>query len=312
MDIMFWHPSCDVGEWMTQIKRALPQARVRVWQPGDTLPANYALVWQPTGEILQRRGLNGVFMLGAGVDSVLKLLWENPQILPEDVPLFRLEDAGMARQMQEYAVSQVLRWLRRFDDYQDLNVQATWQPLETYTAETFTVGIMGAGVLGAKVAESLVPWGFPVRSWSLSPKCIPGVTSYAGQDAIGEFLNGTRVLINLLPDTPCTTGIINEKLLSQLLPGAYLLNIARGAHVIDADLLAALDCGKLCRAMLDVFSCEPLPADSPLWKHPRVAITPHIAAKTCPAQAVESIASAIYKLERGEQPDGYVDRQRGY
>ncbi len=312
MDILFWHPSFDVREWSELLARALPQARVRVWQPGDEGHADYALVWQPPVEMLQGRKLKGVFVLGAGVDAILERLRAHPGMLREDVPLFRLEDTGMAQQMQEYAVSQVLRWFRRFDDYQALQAQAQWQPLEEYPRETFTVGILGAGVLGAKVAASLRAWDFPVRCWSRSLKNYPGVESFAGNEQLPAFLSGCRVLINLLPSTPDTVGIINTALLSQLPQGAYVLNVARGAHVVVADLLAALDCGKLSRATLDVFSPEPLAPDSPLWAHPRVAITPHVGAVTRPPQAVEWIATAIGQLEQGAQPGGLVDRQRGY
>lgn len=312
MDILFWHPNCDACEWSTLLTQALPQARVRIWQPGDDEHADYALVWQPPVEMLAGRQLKGVFVLGAGVDAILERLRVHPDMLRDDVPLFRLEDTGMAQQMQEYAVSQVLRWFRRFDDYQVLQSQAKWQPLDEYRRDDFTIGILGAGVLGAQVAQSLVAWDFPVRCWSRSVKQYPGIESFAGSEQLADFLDGCRVLINLLPSTPDTVGIINAALLSQLANGAYVLNVARGAHVVTDDLLAALDCGKLARATLDVFSEEPLPAQSPLWAHPRVAITPHIGAATRPPQAVASIAAAIGKLEQGERPGGQVDRQRGY
>lgn len=285
---------------------------MRVWQAGDDRHADYALVWQPPVEMLQGRRLKGVFALGAGVDAIMDQLRAHPTMLRDDVPLFRLEDTGMAQQMQEYAVSQVLRWFRRFDDYQDLKAQGIWQPLNAFERETFTVGILGAGVLGAKVAASLQVWGFPVRCWSRSVKHFPGIASFVGAEQLKDFLGGSRVLINLLPNTPDTAGIINGALLAQLPDGAFLLNVARGAHVVVDDLLVALDCGKLRRATLDVFSPEPLPAESPLWVHPRVAITPHVAAVTRPALAIAWIADAIRKREQGEQPDGLVNRQRGY
>ena len=228
------------------------------------------------------------------------------------IPLFRLEDTGMGRQMQEYAVSKVLHWFRRFDDYQALKLASRWQPLPEYRADEFTIGIMGAGVLGAKVAESLQPWGFPLRVWSRSRKSWPQVQSFAGQAELGGFLQGTRVLINLLPNTAETVGIINQTLLAQLPDESYLLNLARGVHVVEEDLLAALNNGKLKGAMLDVFSREPLPQESPLWAHPRVAMTPHVAAVTRPMEAIAYIAGTISRLERGESVSGQVDRQRGY
>jgi len=171
---------------------------------------------------------------------------------------------------------------------------------------------MGAGVLGGKVAESLASWGFPVRCWSRSKKEYSGVTSYAGDDQLAAFLKGTRVLINLLPNTPKTVGIINQELLNQLVDEAYVLNLARGAHLIENDLLAALTSGKVKSAMLDVFATEPLPAESPLWRHPRVAITPHIAAMTRPLEAIAFISKMIGLIEQGVETSSGVSLNQGY
>ena len=312
MEIIFYHPTFDTQYWIRELEKQLPGARVREWKAGDNQPADYALVWHPPVEMLQGRALKAVFALGAGVDSILSKLRDHPDMLPLSIPLFRLEDTGMGRQMQEYAVSQVLHWFRRFDDYQALKLASRWQPLPEYRADEFTIGIMGAGVLGAKVAESLQPWGFPLRVWSRSRKSWPQVRSFAGQAELGGFLQGTRVLINLLPNTAETVGIINQTLLAQLPDESYLLNLARGVHVVEEDLLAALNNGKLKGAWLDVFSREPLPQESPLWAHPRVAMTPHVAAVTRPMEAIAYIAGTISRLERGESVSGQVDRQRGY
>ncbi|EIY5221603.1 glyoxylate/hydroxypyruvate reductase GhrA [Klebsiella quasipneumoniae] len=312
MEIIFYHPTFDTQYWIRELEKQLPGARVREWKAGDNQSADYALVWHPPVEMLQGRALKAVFALGAGVDSILSKLRDHPDMLPLSIPLFRLEDTGMGRQMQEYAVSQVLHWFRRFDDYQALKLASRWQPLPEYRADEFTIGIMGAGVLGAKVAESLQPWGFPLRVWSRSRKSWPQVQSFAGQAELGGFLQGTRVLINLLPNTAETVGIINQTLLAQLPDESYLLNLARGVHVVEEDLLAALNNGKLKGAMLDVFSREPLPQESPLWAHPRVAMTPHVAAVTRPMEAIAYIAGTISRLERGESVSGQVDRQRGY
>lgn len=312
MEIIFYHPTFDTQYWIRELEKQLPGARVREWKAGDNQPADYALVWHPPVEMLQGRALKAVFALGAGVDSILSKLRDHPDMLPLSIPLFRLEDTGMGRQMQEYAVSKVLHWFRRFDDYQALKLASRWQPLPEYRADEFTIGIMGAGVLGAKVAESLQPWGFPLRVWSRSRKSWPQVQSFAGQAELGGFLQGTRVLINLLPNTAETVGIINQTLLAQLPDESYLLNLARGVHVVEEELLAALNNGKLKGAMLDVFSREPLPQESPLWAHPRVAMTPHVAAVTRPMEAIAYIAGTISRLERGESVSGQVDRQRGY
>lgn len=312
MEILFYHPTFDTAWWLKSLAKAIPGANVREWKRGDNAHADYALVWHPPIDMLAGRKLKAVFALGAGVDSILSKLKAHPEMLDASIPLFRLEDTGMGLQMQEYAVSQVLHWFRRFDDYQELKNQAKWQPLQEYTREEFTVGIMGAGVLGAKVAESLQAWGFPLRCWSRTRKSWPGVESFAGTAELAAFLSQTRVLINLLPNTAETVGIINAGLLNQLQDGAYVLNLARGVHLNEDDLLAALNTGKLKGAMLDVYSSEPLPENNPLWKHPRVAMTPHIAAVTRPAEAVDYISRTILNLESGKAVTGQVDRIRGY
>lgn len=313
MDIIFYHPALTADTWLQAIKQAFPQARIRQWTQGDDAPADYALVWNPPVEVLrQRKNLKAVFVLGAGVDAILSKFKQYPDMLAPGVSLYRLEDTGMAQQMQEYAVSQVLHWFRRFDDYQLQKMAGKWQPLDEYRHEEFTVGVLGAGVLGSKVAESLIAWGFPVRCWSRSKKDYPNVQSYAGDEQLSDFLKTTRVLINLLPNTPQTAGIINLNLLNQLAEGAYVLNLARGAHLIEADLLAALNSGKVKGAMLDVFAQEPLPANSPLWRHARVAITPHIAAVSRPDEAAAFIAKTVALIEAGSPITGEVSLLRGY
>ncbi|ELY2668777.1 glyoxylate/hydroxypyruvate reductase GhrA [Cronobacter sakazakii] len=313
MDILFYHPTFDISEWAVLLHRHLPQARLRAWQPGDNAAADYALVWHPPYDMLCGRvDLKAIFALGAGVDSLLSRLNEYPDLLPSGVPLYRMEDTGMAAQMQEYAISQVLHWFRRFDDYAALQREARWEPLEEYRHADFQVGVLGAGVLGGQVAQSLSRMGFPVRCWSRSRKALPGVESFAGPDELPAFLRGTRVLINLLPNTTETVGIINAQLLAALNDNAYVLNLARGVHLVEEDLLAALDRGKVKGAMLDVFHQEPLPADSPLWRHPRVRITPHVAAVTRPEETVAFIAQSIARIERGDMPQGQVDVARGY
>lgn len=313
MNIIYYHPLFNAQEWLAGIKQRLPQAEIREWQRGDERPADYALVWRPPHEMLaNRRDLKAVFALGAGVDAILDQERKHPGTLPVGVPLLRLEDTGMAQQMQEYALSYVLRYFRRFDEYQALQQRQEWQPLDPHSLEDFTIGILGAGVLGQSVARKLTEFGFSVRCWSRSAKQLDGVQSFAGEAQRAAFFDGVKLLINLLPNTPETLGILNRELFAQLQPGAYLINIARGAHLVEADLLAALEQGQLAAATLDVFAREPLPQDHPFWRHPRVTITPHIAAITLPQQAMDQIAANIRALEAGHAPAGVVDRQRGY
>ena len=313
MNIIFYHPFFEAKQWLSGIESRLPSAKIRQWRRGDIQPADYALVWQPPHEMLARRvDLKGIFALGAGVDAILDQERRYPGTLPTGVPLVRLEDSGMSVQMQEYVVANVLRYFRRMDEYQLQQQQKIWQPLEPHQHDNFTVGILGAGVLGKSVAHKLAEFGFTVRCWSRTPKQIDGVTSFAGNEKLPAFLQGTQLLINLLPNTPETVGILNQSLFSQLNNRAYVINIARGAHLLERDLLAAMRAGKIAAATLDVFAEEPLPSMHPFWTHPRITITPHIAAITLPEAAMDQVVANIHAIEAGRVPAGLVDVVRGY
>ncbi|WMI89101.1 glyoxylate/hydroxypyruvate reductase GhrA [Escherichia coli] len=262
--------------------------------------ADYALVWHPPVEMLQGRALKAVFALGAGVDSILSKLRDHPDMLPLSIPLFRLEDTGMGRQMQEYAVSQVLHWFRRFDDYQALKHSFPLATAAGVSAPTNSPSAFWAPAYwGRRLLKVCNPGGFRFAFWSRSRKSWPQVQSFAGRAELGAFLSQCRVLINLLPNTPETVGIINQTLLAQLPDERYVLNLARGVHVVEDDLLAALNSGKLKGAMLDVFNREPLPQESPLWVHPRVAITPHVAAVTRPTGSYHVHCGPLASLNEG-------------
>jgi glyoxylate/hydroxypyruvate reductase A len=178
--------------------------------------------------------------------------------------------------------------------------------------QAYPVGVMGLGVIGAHVAQTLTAFDLPVFGWARSPKTIGGVTCFAGHDQLDAFLRSVRILVCVLPLTPDTQDIINHANLAKLKPGGYLINVARGAHLVDADLLALLNSGQLAGATLDVFREEPLPSDHPFWQHPKITLTPHISARTLRALSLSQIAAKILQIERGETVDGMVDRGRGY
>jgi glyoxylate/hydroxypyruvate reductase A len=313
MNIIFYHPTLDSKLWLEGIRQRLPQAQVRAWHRGDSEPADYALVWHPPQEMLAPRGeLKGIFVMGAGVDAILTQEQRTPGTLPAGVPLIRLEDTGMALQMQEYALASVLRYFRRLDEYQLFQQQKQWRPLPAHQHGKFTVGILGAGVLGKAVAEKLIDLKFNVRSWSRSAKSQQGVESFYGDAQLEDFTRGCKLLINLLPNTPQTAGILNLKLFSQLEPQSYLINLGRGTHLVEGDLLKALDSGQIAAATLDVFIHEPMQRMHPFWSHPRVSVTPHIGADTLPEEAMDSIVANIKAIEAGETPIGLVDLVRGY
>jgi glyoxylate/hydroxypyruvate reductase A len=295
-------------EWRDAFARALPEAEIRMWTPGPAWPADYAAFWYAPRELLDGQNrLKAAFNLGAGVDAALKTL-----VIPQGVPLVRLEDAGMARQMGEYVAWAVLRYFRRLDDYAAQQARAQWKVHRPRSHDEFPVGVMGLGVLGLRLVTSLRALGFPVLGWSASAKSIEGARTHAGRGELDPFLQASRALVCMLPLTPDTAGLLNRETLGKLPRGAYFVNVARGGLVVDDDLIALLDSGHLAGATLDVFHEEPLPATHRFWSHPKVFLTPHASALTLLEDSVGQVAAKIRRLERGESISGVVDPTRGY
>jgi glyoxylate/hydroxypyruvate reductase A len=206
----------------------------------------------------------------------------------------------------------VIRHFRELDGYEADAAQARWSFRKPRRRAEFPVGVLGLGVLGQRVAQAVAAFEFPVRGWSRTAKDVPGIECFAGADAFERFLAGTKVLVNLLPLTPETQDILDRRTLGCLQPGGYVINVARGAHLVEEDLLALLDSGHLAGAALDVFRTEPLPPEHPFWRHPKVTVTPHTSARTLRDESIAQIAAKIRAFERGEPIAGVVDRQRGY
>ncbi|MGC8701379.1 MAG: 2-hydroxyacid dehydrogenase [Thiomonas sp.] len=272
--------------------------------------AEFALVWRPEAEWLAgQMGLRAVFNLGAGVDAIAPLLHR----LHPGVPLIRLEDAGMGRQMADYVAEGVLHAYRRMLDYAEQQAQQRWQPLPLPPRASFTVGFLGLGQMGAAAARRVAAMDFPIHACTRSGRAAPGLNcQVVGLGSLDEFLAQTRVLVVLLPLTADTRGLLDYAALSRLPQGAHLINASRGAVVDQADLLDLLQSGHLASALLDVFATEPLPADDPLWRHSRVRITPHVAAQTLVGPSAAQIVRKIAAIERGESPGGVVDMRLGY
>lgn len=263
--------------------------------------------------MLQTRiGLKAVFNLGAGVDALSALRRDHPDLLPPHVLLIKLEDAGMGIQMCRYVGYAVLRHFLRCDEYARLQKTHTWKVLPPRIQSGYQIGVMGLGALGAQVAVSLFAMGFPVRGWSRSVKSLQGVSTFHGRTALPAFADGLHVLVNMLPLTVETDNILDYQLFEKLAHGAYLVNAARGAHVVEADLLTALANGRLSGATLDVFRDEPLGPDHPFWREPRIEITPHVSAITERTESVRQITEKIVAIEKGEPVTGVVDLERGY
>lgn len=279
----------------------------------DAAAADVALVWKPPAAFFaEQRALKLVFNLGAGVDALLAM-----PAFPRDVPLLRLEDAGMCEALAEYVLAAVLRVYRGFDRYAAQQRAAQWSPLPLRDHGDYRIGVLGLGVIGGAIARTLAAHGFAVRGFSRTPRSIDGVACLAGAldpaaDACAHFLDQLDVLVSVLPLTDANRGALNAVLFARLAPGAHLINVGRGAHLVETDLLAALDAGQLGAATLDVFDPEPLPSAHPFWSRPAILLTPHISAITQLAPSVQQVVDKLAAWARGAAVSGQVDVARGY
>ena len=306
MHITICFASLPPEPWVQAVQQAFPSASVSAWAPGAP-PADHAIVWAPPQQFIDEQvGLQTLFNIGAGVDALLQLR------LPPSLKVVRLDDAGMSVQMAEYVCHAVIRHFRELDGY-DVDTQAgKWSYRKPRSRADFAVGVMGLGVLGERVAKALQVFEFPVNGYSRSPKQLDGVRCFHGAQSLPDFLAASRVLVNLMPLTPETENILNQRTLSLLPQGGYVINVARGKHLVEEDLIALIDSGHLAGAMLDVFRTEPLPAAHPFWAHPKVTVTPHTSARTLREESIAQIVGKIQALGRGEPIQGLVDPVRGY
>lgn len=309
MRVAFCCTDTKAQPWLEGLRSALPESTVEQWAPGAS-QADYAVVWAPPQLFFdQQIALRGIFNIGAGVDALTKMR------LPAGVPVVRLDDAGMSVQMAEYVCHAVIRHFREFDAYEADVASARWSYRKPHARGDYPVGVMGLGVLGERVALALKQFDFSVLGWSRSAKSIEGVKCFAGDETFRRFLAATRVLICLLPLTPETENILCHNNLLALLPGAYVINVARGAHVVDDDLIGLIDSGHLAGAALDVFRQEPLPPAHPFWRHPKITVTPHTSARTLRGESIAQIAAKIMALRNGAAiatMAGVVNMKKGY
>lgn len=309
MRILLWIPNDRVAGWSEQLAQLLPEAELAFDRPPpDPKTIRYALLWQadPTG-LADLPNLRAVFSLGAGVDGLI----DHPG-LPRHAPLVRMVDPGLRQGMSEYVLLQVLRCHHHLDIYARQQRAGIWRPQAHLLASERRVGVLGLGELGAAAARSLSTVGFDVAGWSRTPKDIAGVRTFAGKDGLAAMLARSDVLVDLLPLTPATRGLLDRTRMSLLPKGAFVINAARGAHLVEDDVLALLDAGHLAGAVLDVFAHEPLPPDHPFWTHPRIMVTPHVAAFTHPRTAAPGLVENIRRIERGSAPLHVVEYGRGY
>jgi glyoxylate/hydroxypyruvate reductase A len=300
--------------WAERFRTLAPDRDVRLWPDhvGHAADIAYACVWKPPSGLLAGfPQLRAVFSLGAGVDHITA----DPGL--PGVPIVRIVDPDLTMRMTEYVVLHVLMHHRRQRGYDAQQRARVWHEHAQPPASEVAVGVMGLGVLGQDAATALARLGFQVAGWSRTAKSLPSVETFHGLDGLDAFLRRTEILVCLLPATPATAGILRLDLFRRLkrdgaAGGAFLINAGRGALQVEADILAALDEGSLAGATLDVFATEPLPAASPLWTHPKVAITPHNAAASDPRALVANILRQIDRHEAGAPLEHAIDRNAGY
>jgi glyoxylate/hydroxypyruvate reductase A len=309
MQLAIVAPHEDGAAWSAALRRELPELGVRIWpELGDPAAIDAAFVWRhPHGALAGLPNLRAIFSLGAGVDGILA-----DPLLPRAVPLVRMLDPNLATLMAEYVLAAALRHHCDLDRYQRLQREARWERRTRPALAQRRAGVMGLGALGSAAARALACAGFDCAGWARTPKSIAGVRSYAGEAGLEAFVARSEILVCLLPLTPRTHGILDARLFARMPRGGYLINAARGAHLIASDLIAALDAGQLAGATLDVFAVEPLPSGDPLWSHPLVLVTPHAASITPVETAARLVADNLRRLSRGEPLSGVVEAGRGY
>jgi glyoxylate/hydroxypyruvate reductase A len=308
MSILYRSDAPRAAAWAKYFAEHAPDLEFRIWpDAGNLREVEYLIAWQVPAEfVAQMPNLKVLFSSGAGIDHV------DLSAVPAHVPLVRMVEPGIIHGMVEYVSLAVLALHRDFFDYVAQKSARSWTPLEVPPASARTIGVMGLGSLGRAVLERLASYGFRLRGWNRSPRSLQGVETFAGSDQLEPFLAGCDVLVCLLPLTPATQGILRREVFAALPTGAALINVGRGPHLVDADLLAALDSGQLSRAILDVTEPEPLPPGHPFWTHPRVFVTPHVASMTQPETAAPILLENIRRHQRGEALAHVIDRCRGY
>ncbi len=300
----------DGVQWKKILEAALGPLDFRTLKGGlgNTDEIEIALAWKPDRGLLATfRNLRMIVSLGMGVDHLLA-----DDRLPAGVAITRIMDDGLVGQMSEYAIYWALRHHRDIDRYSASQHAGAWKPEEFFDTIHRRVGVMGLGTIGQDTAKKFAALGFPTAGWSRTAKTLPGVETFHGAEGLAKFLARSDILVVVVPLTRETHGILDAKAFAALPRGAYVINMARGGHVVDDDLLAALDSGHLSGAALDVFNTEPLPADHRYWTHPKVHVTPHVAGSTNPRTAAPGVIENIKRLRAGQPLIHAVDPKTGY
>ncbi len=306
---IYFHSDMDsADEWREALASQFDDFKFSVGDEVDSPESvDVAMIWTlPDGGLERFVNLRAILSLGAGTNQL------DPQRLPKRVPLARLVDASLTRTMVDYAKAAVYRYHRRFHIFEQQSRDRSWIYIPpTLTADT-SVGVLGLGEIGREIAFAMQQEGFDVRGWSRSPKQLENIETYTGRDGLASMVGHCAIVINVLPLTDETRHILSRDLFDHFSDGTYLINLGRGMHLVEADLLDAIDRGRIEGATLDVASVEPLPDAHPFWNHPSILITPHVAGASIPMTAVVNIAANIRKALAGERLSQLFDAERGY
>lgn len=309
MSLLFIAPNRNMQPWKEALLDEDPHLDVEIWPDvSDDSRVQFAVAWQQPEHVLERYpNLKAVCSLGAGVDHILR-----DESVPERLPVCRVVDPSLARQMQQYVLSAILNYQRNIYTYIRQQRRGQWNEHPNIPVRELPVGVMGLGTLGEPVARGLAEFGYRVSGWARSSKTIEGVQTYAGSGERTPFLEQSRVLVCLLPLTAQTQGILDLDLFRKLRRPGYLINVARGGHLVEEDLIYALDKGWIDGACLDVFTEEPLPQIHPFWNRSKIMITPHVSSVTPPEAVAGQIIDNYKRALSGMELKHRVDRDKGY
>jgi len=307
--ILFHCPWENADDWFAALQAEMPGEDLRRWpDAGDVAEIDFAIVWQlPPGALRSFPNLKGISSMGAGVDGLVA-----DTTLPDGVAVCRLVDPIMAARMAEYVAATVLYYHLRQHEYAAQQAATRWQRLPPRDAPARPVGLLGLGQMGLAAAGALASLGFQVGAWSRSGVNAAGIDSFSGVDGLAALLGRSEIVVALLPHTPETTGLLDAAAFAAMPAGACVINCARGELIVDDDLLAALDAGKLGGATLDVMREEPLPSAHPFWRHPKIRLTPHVSSLSEPTSGVRILAEQVRRARRNEPLQHQVDIARGY
>jgi glyoxylate/hydroxypyruvate reductase A len=294
--------------WARFFAEHAPEVPFRIWPDvGDPAQVRYLAAWKLPEDLMKAfPRLEVLFCVGAGIDQL------DLSQVPESIPVVRMIEPGLTDGMVEFATLAVLAIHRDWPAYAVQQRERRWQALPVRTAASRRVGVMGMGVLGQAVAAKLRGFGFPCAGWNRTRRDLEGVECFAGPESLPAFLGRSDILVCLLPLTEATRGILDRRVFEAMPRGSALVSLGRGGQLVQDDLLRALDEGRISAAILDVADPEPLPPEHPLWAHPRVVLTPHIASETQPESSARVVLENVARLQRGEPLVGLVDRRRGY